>query len=411
MVVYIENSKESFVDIEREMKEFRNEHGKITPEFAMQILTKTNHCGNFRFLLKEIKKLELEERKYFSEFVIQAVHKREHVESIYNELKALAVEFGLEKEFKLYDGEEKIYSPNDCKIMVVKRPEDTKFCSGKDCKVVVDIKNPVQGISYHGLNMKKVKVVQLNFVPDNGAVSYEHCYGCDVMNVPGGFGLLDFRYCDFDGLDKFISQSENFKFENCNKLPKECCCFGRKDLPYVSGKCYFSDDDFEGVETLMVDSFGEFFCIKARNLTANISFSDVEDVYFNDCDLSKVDELKLCEGCKVCCYDIDLPKKMYFPKGCKVVFSLADFSAVEELVFDNVEQVSFGKVRKLPKKIDLSKVKDVDFDEDFNFNEVEELVFSSVMQKNKFLKGVKYDGKISYTSFFGMGVMGVTRRD
>ena len=61
----------------------------------------------------------------------------------------------------------------------------------------------------------------------------------------------------------------------------------------------------------------------------------------------------------------------------------------------------------MPKKIDVSKVKEVEFGEDLSVYGVEELVFSNVIQKNKFLKGVKYEGKISYTSLFGMGIGGI----
>jgi hypothetical protein len=228
--------------------------------------------------------------------------------------------------------------------------------------------------------------------------------------LPRQISLLDFYFCDFNVGDNFYLNNANMRIDKCKNLSKLCRLRGGNSYSQ-NNHCYLIENDFEGVESIVADSFGEFLCIKAKNLTANISFSDVGDVCFNDCDLSKVDELKLCEYCRFSCAGTVLPKKMLFPKGCDVDFANADVDGVEELVFDNVKKVSFKDARKLPKKIDVSKVKEVEFGEDLSVYGVEELVFSSVMQKNKFLKGVKYDGKISYTSFFGMSVMGVTRRD
>ena len=39
MVFYIENTEQSVFDLDYEIKAFRNEHKKITPEFAKNILS------------------------------------------------------------------------------------------------------------------------------------------------------------------------------------------------------------------------------------------------------------------------------------------------------------------------------------------------------------------------------------
>ncbi len=410
MVVYIENIAESAVAIDGEMKQFRNQYKKITPEFAMQMLAKTNFRANIKFLLKEIKNLETNERKYFSEFVIQAIHKRQHDESVYKELRDLAIEFGLEKEFELYDKEKKIYSPSDYKGMVARTTKEIEFFSGKNCKCIIDIKEQADRVRYHGLNMDNVKVVQFNYQPNTTAIYYEHCYNFDMKVLPRKISLLEFYFCDFNVGDNFYLNNDNMRIVKCKNLPKLCRLRGEKSY-FQNNHCYFIEDDFEGVESIVADSFNEFRCHKAKKLSANIAFNNVKFIFFTDCNLSNVDELKLCEDCRFSCAGTVLPKKMYIPRGCEVDFANADVDGVEELVFDNAEKVSFKDARKLPKKIDVSKVNNVDFGEDLDIYGVEELVFSNVIQKNKFLKGVKYNRGISYTSFWGMGVMGVTRRD
>ena len=69
MVLFIENPEQSVFDLDSEIKTFRNEHDKITPEFAKNILSKTNHRANIRFIIKQIGLLDEEERKEYLESI------------------------------------------------------------------------------------------------------------------------------------------------------------------------------------------------------------------------------------------------------------------------------------------------------------------------------------------------------
>ena len=82
---------------------------KITPKFALEILSKTNHSGHIKTILFNIgeKCASIKERLEYKEFVLSAVEGRSHTKTVADYLKELAEEGGYLEEFKTADAKEK----------------------------------------------------------------------------------------------------------------------------------------------------------------------------------------------------------------------------------------------------------------------------------------------------------------
>lgn len=116
--VPIDNMTDSEIKLDGWIKDVRNhsKDKKITPEFAMEVLRKTNHSGNLRVILINIgdKCKSVKERLEYKEFVLSAIEGREHKSEIREYLYELAKEGGYIDEFKKADKKPKVYGSKDC---------------------------------------------------------------------------------------------------------------------------------------------------------------------------------------------------------------------------------------------------------------------------------------------------------
>jgi hypothetical protein len=116
--VIINNTTDNTAKVLAWIRKTRNENidRKITPEFAMEVLSKTNHSEHMKTILRNIgdKCGSIKERLEYKDFVLSAIEGRTHVESVYKYLKDLAVEGGYWEEFEDADKLPKLYDSNDC---------------------------------------------------------------------------------------------------------------------------------------------------------------------------------------------------------------------------------------------------------------------------------------------------------
>ena len=122
--VFIENNGDSICKTDYWIKKTRNESKdeKITPDFAMQVLTKTNHSGHIKTILYNIgeKCASIKDRLEYKEFVLSAVDGREQTKEIKEYLRDLAVEAEYVKEFDEADGRDKFYGTKEINGSFVK---------------------------------------------------------------------------------------------------------------------------------------------------------------------------------------------------------------------------------------------------------------------------------------------------
>ena len=116
--VFIENTCENVSQIDYWIKKTRNESNdeQITPDFAMQVLSKTNHAGHIKTILRNIgdKCGSIKERLAYKEFVLSAIDGRSHGSDVTEYLTSLAEEGGYLDEFKKADAKNKRYGSKDC---------------------------------------------------------------------------------------------------------------------------------------------------------------------------------------------------------------------------------------------------------------------------------------------------------
>ena len=364
MVLLIENTTKSIFDLDYEIKKFRNEYNEITPEFAKNILCKTNHRANIRFIIKLISSLDAEERKNFGEFVVCAVDGRRHDDSTYKELRNLAIECGCVEEFDSTNEKRKLYGPDDCMGTIARSTRDIQGCIDKGCITVIDFEQEVSDLLFKNADLSKVKLSRLYVRPDYISTFYESCTNYDKFDQ----GILTqgnnfFNDCDLGGGESFYISARNVRLDKITNMAKKCY-LNNSSLGYscVNCMCIISNSDFAGCERVWVSGFDDFTFSKVSNVSGNVLFSNIGEANI---------------------------------RGC-------DFENVESMTFDRVEKVRFTG-GKLPRKLDVSKVKEVVFGEDIAFN-VEEIVFKDIVQKNRALKGRKFSGKIKYTSLGGLGI-------
>ena len=307
MFIQIENFDKSPIAIDVELKALRKEYGLIQPLQAVKFLKKTNHTGNIKFIIKEINKLSVDERWYFKSFVLSAIERREHTPSVYEALKALAIEYDYLDEFIKADSAKKMYKPSDCQLHLVDNDLDKLaeyIKEGKRCVVVFGAKQ--SKIDLLGFDLKNV--VQLHF--DSSRVCFD-----SVKNIPPYTDLSDCRYVEFGECD--LSQFDNLSFRETSVVK-----FNR---------------DYNFPDTLNVTNCGT--------------------VSFENCDISNLPSITISHSAKF--NNVVLPKAIYLSPTGSAVFDGCDFSTVDELTYSSkllgAQEITFIKCRNLPKVLDLSK--------------------------------------------------------
>jgi hypothetical protein len=118
--VLIENYTDGISKVNLWIKDTRNKSkdGKITPEFAMEVLSKTNHSEHLKTILRNIgeKCGSIKERLEYKDFVLSAVEGRTHIKDVGDYLRSLADEGGYLEEFNEAENLPKHYGAHDCMI-------------------------------------------------------------------------------------------------------------------------------------------------------------------------------------------------------------------------------------------------------------------------------------------------------
>ena len=320
MFVEINNAEMDVFKVEEWIKTNRDASGGvISPEFAMDILKKTNHFAHIKKVLKNITKVcsdengELVADKVlaYKEFILSAIDRREVSPQAMAVLQELAETGGFKDEFDKTNDKVKIYEVKDCENVNV---ETVRFEE------------------------------QLKSLANAGKRVF---YDADK---------LDMSYCNL-GFIKNVKFREGATagIQGAYMLPKEL------DLSMCS-KVDFIDCNFEGVEKL---KFREDTCVNlwgSYHLPQDLDVSMCACVFLSECDLYGIN-LKFKEGTEV-----HLRKAMHLPKDLDVsMCSIVDLSGCNleglNLKFKEGADVDLCSARNLPKDLDVSMCSKVDLSE------------------------------------------------
>ena len=140
MFVAINNKDKSAIKIEDMIQRTRN-NGEITPEFAMEILSLTNHRSNIKKLVNSVKNIctTKEDIEPYREFILACVDEREVSGEVFDNLCEMAKICGCEEEFDKANGKPKFYDKFDCDdTIIVKSEKELKALKGENLKVLFD---------------------------------------------------------------------------------------------------------------------------------------------------------------------------------------------------------------------------------------------------------------------------------
>lgn len=296
--------------IDKLLKDNRRDNGCVTPEFAMECLSKTNHVGNMRFIARNIYALDENEWIKYKDFVLEAIEGRAQVDEVFGIFMDMAKKGNYLEQFVKAHQKEKIYGIND------------KVYFNKD-KDLEDIDLSEYGVmisdSVDWITIKKsVKLPKV--------VIFKNAY------------MLKLHHVDLGNCDSLIFEQDEganpglLWMQECQNLPKslDLSTFRQVDINHC---------DLKNVEDI---KFGNSLSVKlfdVRNLPQKLDFSDVKVVFLDDCDFSGVKSIVFGECDKA---DLsgakNLPKVLDLSKCKKLVLDGCDFEGVETIFIKNEEE-------------------------------------------------------------------------
>jgi hypothetical protein len=221
MFVAINNRNMNIHNVEKWIRTARDDNGGlISPEFAMEILGKTNHLGHIKKVLANIKKncTTKEEIEPYREFILSCVDGREMSADALKMLLEMATLCGCEDEFKVANGKLKIYGKFDCNetdVKVVKSKEEFDALEGENLKVFFDADKA--DLSFCNLReIKELKFKEGAIVNLRGAENLPEDLDISMCDE------VDFRQCMLIGIKKLkFKEGAKVNFMYARYLPKE----------------------------------------------------------------------------------------------------------------------------------------------------------------------------------------------
>jgi hypothetical protein len=204
MFVAIENAEMNAQNVDEWINNTRKANGGvISPEFAMEILSKTNHIANIKKVIKNIKNncKTKEDILSYREFILSCVDGREQSEMIMTDLTELAEACGCKDELEIINNNEKVYSNTECQTAVVTNLNELEkvLAENKPVRVIARL-NIDKSFMLENLDFSNVK--ELSIVS-----SSEVCLN-NVKNLPKKIDVSEISFisieeCDFSRVEEF----------------------------------------------------------------------------------------------------------------------------------------------------------------------------------------------------------------
>ncbi len=348
MFVAIDNKDMDVFKVEEWINETRDANGGvISPEFAMEILGKTNHFAHIKKVLKNIKEKNKtkEELLAYKEFILSCVDEREMSPQALEMLQEMADVCEVRDEFDEKNAKPKWYDKDDCyKVVVVRTKEEFKALEGNDLRIFFD----ADEVDLTWCDLDKVKKIRFR----DGAV-------VDLRGAKNLPKVLDLSMCS--KVDMFMCDLEGLK------------------LKFREG--------------------AEVNLRRAINLPKDLDVSMCSVVDLSSCDLKGM-KLKFREGAEVDLgYAKNLPNDLDVSMCSKLNLLYCDLEGLK-LKFREGAEVNLSMAKNLPKDLDLSMCSVVDWG-GCDLTGVEKIKFKNKAQKEKIMKKAKnFSGKVEYDNIF-----------
>ena len=375
---------------------------KISPELAMEILSKTNHRAHIKTVLRNINDncMSDEEMAPYKDFILACIDGREVSPQVLINLRQMADACHISKEFEEVNKKDKFYGEIDCeKAEIVVRTNGTfeddisdysvarfeydknhdgcydvkcssscklsrtcDFSSTKDGKIghYISLSNNVDLANVDKLIFGENDKVEFGFydrIPHIKSASWS-IRSYHVHNLHGKIdvsmcNLVDFSGCDFKDVEELKTENvKSLDFKYATNFFKKYH-FKNNESINLSGIKFDKDTklSFENVHWMSFSksSFPEVW-----------DFSGVDEIVFHNCDFSNVKEMKFKEGAKITITG-NISEDFDFSLFSDITFADCDLTNLKKLKFRDGARVRFIEDVHCDKLLDVSNCGEVYF--------------------------------------------------
>ena len=387
MFVAIDNKDKSIIDLDGEIKNTRND-GRITPEYAMGILSQTNHRVHIKTLVEGIKKeyKTKEQLEPYREFILSCVDGREVIGEAFDYLCEMADLCECREEFDAANNKPKFYSKFDCdNVVIVKSIEELEVLEGENLTVYFD----ADEVDFGSCDLSKVKALKFR---EGAEIVLD-----EAKNLPKDLDVsmcssVYLHMCDLEGLNLKFREGAKVNLRSCENLPKDL------DVSMCS-RVTFSYCDLSGVKELKFREGAEVCLGECENLPKDLDVSVCSSVYLHKCDLEGLN-LKFREGAVVSLVGAqNLPKELDVSMCSEVGLGKCDLEGLN-LKFREGAEVDLYGAQNLPKELDVSMCSDVNLSY-CDFSGVKKIKFRNKRQQDESrIDENDFSGEVVYASMF-----------
>ena len=293
MFVAIDNIDMDALKVEEWINTNRDANGGvISPEFAMEILTKTNHFAHIKKVLKNITKacsdengaLVVDKVLPYKDFILSVVDGREMSPQAMDDLKELAKSCNCVDELKKIDVKPKYYDKFGYRY--VYSEYDLEALSGSNLKLHFMLYR----VFLYDRDLSQIEAFKFK----SGA----EVYLSGTTNLPK---FLDFSECSKVNLSCCdLSEIEEIKFRPESEVVLKYTENLPSDLDVsMCSKVALCGCDLGGFKELKFKEGAEVNLYGAKNLPQYLDLSMCSEVTLSECDLSMVKEIKLKKKTRV----------------------------------------------------------------------------------------------------------------
>ena len=438
MFVAINNSEMNVPQVLDWINRTKNANNNIiSPEFAMDILSKTNFYGHIKTVLKNIKDRckTKDEILPYKEFILSCVDRRVMSEQAMADLQKLAEKGGFGAEFDKVNGKTKIYELKDCEnvdVKIIKTKKEFYNLGGENLRIFFD----ADKIDLSSCCLSNVKSLKFR---EGSEVNLSYAYGLPKDLDVSMCSEVNLISCDLMGISFKFREGAEVNLTSAYNFPKDL------DLSMWS-KVNLSNCYLDKVEKIKFREGAHINLDGAHYLPKDLDLSMCSVVDLYECDLAVVEKIKFREGAKISlqwvhnspknldvsmCSEVDLSHndleklKLKFREGAIVNLSCAytlpkeldlsmcskvnlincDLEGVERIKFGEGALVNLSCADNLPKDLDLSMCSKVNLSECY-LSGVERIKFRDKAQKREFMDGARgFTGKVEYVGYKGVNMV------
>jgi uncharacterized protein YjbI with pentapeptide repeats len=171
------------------------------------------------------------------------------------------------------------------------------------------------------------------------------------------FSKIELNGVDFSGIEELkFRDGASVKIHSAKGFPKVV------DLSNVD-ELVLTNSDFAGVEEFKAKckEKSQVRICDMKNLSCSLDLSLCKDVYLFNCDISKVKDIKYCEGGKVSLYSVNPSEILDLSLVDKVNFRNCDLSTVKEIKFKEGGSAEFDEVKGFSEDFSILQLSEVTF--------------------------------------------------